>query len=873
MRKAVAYGAMAGFVLILAGADTLLLTSSAALSRLTARELTRISDGLLTWGEVRASLDGRVTLEHVALRTKGAKASWFQAARVELRLRGGLGGTLRRVALENVRIVLTEPLIEEFTRKEKEPKRSIREIFPNAEDLPRIVCRGGIVETRFPDYLAGERPQVSSLRDLTLTPLAGYRLHVGGRFANPVLGDWRAEGEVDLDGGAWRGTLRTAGWVVRPEVREALAQEEHRGIFDRFRPSGLCDLTVSMGQVPGEALDFRATLAARDMGLVYVNFPYPVERIKGEIDFLARGFRIKHAEGRHKGGAVVRIDGASDGYPRESELWLRIEIDDVPLDAELRAALQPDARRVWDLLEPKGVARVRGRALHEAGPGPERIPLDITLRDASFRYKDFPYEIRNLSGELSIEDQDVTIRRLAAREGGASVDLAGSIRDITGASDIDLTIDARGLPLDDRLKRALPEDARKVWDTFSPSGPIDVRWNVRQEKGKEAVHRARAWARGNAVLYREVPLPISEVEGEIELEPGRTRLHHVKGKVEGAAVEVHGAVTDEGMSLRLDAVGLPLSDAVKEALPKDVGGLLKQMRLGGTAHFKSDLKLRKGGEKRVKLDLRRAKGTIDTEPRFEDLHGVVTLIGFFEAEPTFMGSLNFSQATVAGKRLTDLSSSFNGKGSRINFSFLKATAYGGLVSCPGFSIDTKTGDFSGSFNVDRLDIREYALDTSGFAEKTLAGKASLELTGLAGRTGDAGTIKGQGRLKVREGLLWDIPLFVSLFTFNPQDLFKARNQFDAGNVDFEIAERKFLVSSLAFTSSTVSLAGSGRINFDGDMHLRLKVKSGPLFGIDFIITEWAGKILDFITGALVSLDVKGPFEKPAVSATPLPGFK
>jgi len=395
---------------------------------------------------------------------------------------------------------------------------------------------------------------------------------------------------------------------------------------------------------------------------------------------------------------------------------------------------------------------------------------------------------------------------------------------------------------------------------------------VRREPGGEPVHRAFARARGGSLLYREVPLPVSDLEGEVELEPDRVRIHRVRGRVQGAWVEVQGTVGEEGTALRLDAVGLPLNEAVQGALPREVGDLLRQMRLGGTVHFKSDLQLRREGGRKVELDLKLLGGTIATNPRVEDLHGGVTLIGFFDGEPSFLGSLDFSRAMVAGRRLTDVSASFNGRGPRINFSYIKAAAYGGLVSSPGFSIDTRTGDFSGTFHVDRLDLREYALDTAGFAEKTLAGRLSLELRDLAGRGGDPGTITGRGSLRIREGLLWDIPLFMSLFTFNPQDLFKARHRFDAGSVEFEIRDRKFLIPSLAFTSSTVSLAGRGRINFDGDLHLRLKVKSGPLFGIDFLITEWAGKVLDFITGAFVGLDVTGTFEDPKVSARPLPGL-
>ncbi len=882
MRKPVAYLAMAGIAASLAGADYLVLTSSASLSRLAARELEAFSEGLLRWRELRASLDGRVVLEGAEVRAEsGSQAPWLEAGRVEILLRGGLGGALQRVTLHGIRIVLSDSLIEEFSRKES--KRSIREVFPNPDDLPRVVCRGGVVELRFPAFLSGERAQVSSVEEVSLTPLLGYRLRAEGRFRNPVFGAWSAEGELDLDGGGWKAVFRTLGWSVGRSLRDALAREDHKDIYDRFQPSGICDLSVAMGGAPGRPLDFTATLAAREMGLVYRNFPLRVAGVMGEIEFLIDGFRIKHAEGfvahtydpASRAGSRVRFDGYSAGYAATSAFEFRIEIDDLPLDGELRGALDEEARRVWDLLEPRGTARVRGRVLHDEASSvaenrPERIPLEFSLRDASFRYRGFPYEVSGLSGELSVEGGDVEIRRLVSSAGGTEIEIAGSIRDITGRAEVDLVIGAKGLVLDGRLRRALPEGARRIWDDFSPSGPLDVRWRVRQEKGGEPSHSAVARARGNSLLYREVPLPVSEVEGEIELEPGRTRLRHVRGKVEGATVEAHGWVAEEGISLRLDAVGFPLNDETKEALPRGAGEFLRQIRLGGSVNFRSDIRIGRDGQKKVELDLKVAKGAIETDPRFEDLLGSVTLIGFFEGEPDFMGFLNFSRVTAAGKRLTDVTASFSGKGSRINFSYIKAAAYGGVISSPGFAIDTSSGEFSGSFLVDRLDIREYALDTAGFAGKALAGKASLELWDLAGRAGDAGSLTGRGKLRIREGDLWDVPLFVGLFSLNPRGIFKGRDKFDAGTVEFEIKDRRFNISSLAFTSSSVSMAGEGHVHFDGDMHLELKLKSGPLFGIDFFITDWAGRVIDFITSAFVGVRVTGSFDEPKVAVKAFP---
>ncbi len=866
MRKPTAYLLMVLILALLAGADFFVLTSSASLSRLAGAELAKIFGDTLEWRKVRASLDGRVSIRGAALHTEGRRFLPLEAEEVEIRSRGWLGGDVEKVVLTGVRLSLSQDLLDELSGRAT--GRSIRDAFPDPERLPRILCRGGRVEARLPAAFAGDAPQVLAIRELSMTPIGGYRCYVDGRFEHPEFGAWRASGEVDLDTGALRIALSSSGLRVGPGTREPLSANLKEA-WDKYNPEGLCDLRLALAKEPGAEVDFCATLVARDMGLLYRPFPYKADRISGEIDFLPGGFRVKHMTGRH-GDAVVRFDGSAGGYAADADYAFRIEIDRLPLDADLRAALDPDGRRVFDLFAPKGLVKVRGLALRERGPDrPGRLPLDLSIEQGSFRFKDFPYELRNVAGDFLLDSPNVLVRRLVGRDGDSAIDISGRIDDLVGDAAIDLLIFAKGLPLDARLRDALPAEPRKTWEQFDPSGTVDLTWRLRKEKGKEPAHRAHARARGASVTYRELPLRVTDIEGDIELEPGLVRLNDLTGKARGAVVEAHGEVRGDTVELHLGAAGLKLDDPVKEALPREIGGLLKEMRLGGVASFTAGIKLLKSGRKILeRLDLRLTQGVIDTEPRFTGLEGSVGLTGTLDGEPRLMGFLNFSRAVVAGKRVTDLAASVNVIGARVNFVNIKAGAYGGVVSSPSFFIDTRTGDLGGSFHVDRLDMREYALDTSGFSRRTLAGKASLELSDLSGKAADPATLKAKGRLMIREAFLWDIPVFLSVFQLNPQDVFKAKNQFDAGVLDFVIRERKFDIDNLAFTSQNVSLVGKGWINFDGEMSLRMKPSSGPLLGIDILPLNAIKEIFNIFASPLMGVHVSGTFESPKVKVGP-----
>jgi hypothetical protein len=333
-------------------------------------------------------------------------------------------------------------------------------------------------------------------------------------------------------------------------------------------------------------------------------------------------------------------------------------------------------------------------------------------------------------------------------------------------------------------------------------------------------------------------------------------------------------VTDELTAVHVDASGLPLDRDVREALPAALRKAVEGLKLVGTVSFNTDLKIQKGKETKADAMLRLTKAAIETEPRLEDLEGTVSLTAFMGETTLMQGSVLLSRASILGKRLTDVTASFNQNGSQLNFVNIKAAAYGGQITGESFGLDIDKGTFFGRlFTVDRLDLAQFAKDTGGFKQKTLAGAASLELRDLQGTAGDGASMSGVGRLRIRDAELWDIPVFLSVFQLNPQDLFKGKNAFEAGAIDFEIKGKRFHISKLAFTSETSSIVGYGRLNFDGDLHFYLRPHTGRLLGLDFFLFNWTAEFLGLFTGALMGVEVTGSFDKPETTIKPFQGFR
>ena len=176
------------------------------------------------------------------------------------------------------------------------------------------------------------------------------------------------------------------------------------------------------------------------------------------------------------------------------------------------------------------------------------------------------------------------------------------------------------------------------------------------------------------------------------------------------------------------------------------------------------------------------------------------------------------------------------------------------------------------FTADRIDVREYARDTRRYAEKQLTGRVSIRLDEFRGRLDDYSTLRGKGRMAIREASLWNVPIFASLVLLNPQDLFTDKNEFDAGAVEFELEGSLLTISDLAFTSPSINVVGRGEMIFGGEMNLILRPKADRFLGIDFFLLDLVTEPLGWLKDRFYGVQVTGTFDDPVVSTKFFPGF-
>ncbi|MBI2932028.1 MAG: hypothetical protein HYY16_10295 [Planctomycetes bacterium] len=860
MSKGLAYFCLFLIVIAVLGVDYLVLTSSNALSKLAERELAKALPSL-EYGSVTASLDGTLLLRNVGLHATKRNLRVLSADQVDVRLTRCKGQFVpQEITLVDPRLTLNREFFEEIAREPAH--RPLRELYP-PDALPRIHCLGGQIEIIHPSIFTWAAPQTFAIEDLALVPVDGYRYFAGGRLRSALFGEWRLTGDFDLDTGAVHLALSSDSVLFGPQVRDVLAPPIHHD-WDRYQPEGPARVRVQIDADPDEAARLRATIAPAGMKLCYQGFPYPVEDARGELDFFSEGFVIKHLAGR-TGNTRVRFDGRANGYAAEADFKFRLEIDSMPLDDRLRAALPPGAQKIYDQFHPRGVLDARGLVVRDYGPDkPVRNPLDIRFRESELRYLPFPYDMTGVEGEIHVDGPTCIVKHLVGLHGTGTFEVAGEMDHLDDDPRIDLRIRGQNVALDSGLKHALSDENRKLWERFSPAGAVDVDWRVLKERGAEPQHFGEATARGCRVKYADIPLPISDVTGRISYDPARVTLSHVEGRLEDGKVALDGTATVAGKDLwqhdyAIRATGARVDERFKNAMPKTIADILDTLQLTGSINFTLGFKMMGEGpteEMHWNLHVKLLRATADTSIRFEDLEGTVDCVGSIkEGKRSGSGTITCRSGRIMKKQFTDATATFYFDGEDVHFIRIHGNAYGGTVN-GSMSINSRTSELSGEFKVDRLELREFVRDTDNYANRALAGKVNVEIRNLAGRGNDSKTITGQGSMTITDGQLFEVPGVAKMLS-----PFSDKKRFDAGKIFFKIRERRFDIDGFGFQSEGgASIVGRGYLTFDGDYEVVLRVNPAPILGIRFFLFEG----ISAIVGQFMNTRLKGNLESPDV---------
>jgi len=361
----------------------------------------------------------------------------------------------------------------------------------------------------------------------------------------------------------------------------------------QFGPSGRLNIDARIRRAAGGEVRLTGRARPQGMSFVYRLVPYPLEQTTGTIEFETDAnsgqVTLKDVRGR-RGRTVVTVNGTVDMW-RKGHHDVTVSAEDLPLDAELRAALPDRVRAVWDRFRPGGRASgvVRVRQDGRDAPPATTVTLELDGK-ASAAYEGFPYRLEGLTGRVAVEGPQVRISSLVGRRGPMQCTIDGTLGGLGGepAGRTDLTIVATKLPLDANLVSALPPRIRPAAASIHAVGLADeVQVSVRQSPGSEADVGVVARVRDVTFRPDAFPLRVDDAAGTLKVVGGRLEVDGLRGRYRRTPVSIRGQfVPGEkglGLILNVSATGLAFDEELPAALPADVRRIWRKLSPTGRA--------------------------------------------------------------------------------------------------------------------------------------------------------------------------------------------------------------------------------------------------------------------------------------------------
>jgi hypothetical protein len=723
---------------------------------------------------------------------------------------------------------------------------------------------------------------------------------------------------IDLTGRRGSAAIRVAGTLTQHETFEAYSidvfvrnapfeeatrqalPERYQRVWDHLQPTGTTDLRVGVSRSkPYDQQEDPAIEVDFDMNgrtnLTYDGFPYPLRGLMGQVRFRDDGVTIDAVRsGRPGQGATLRVDGTIDVDQADRvAMDLSIQAQRVAIDETLRKAVGPKVGRFLDELHASGLARTI-RAEVRARPGKE-VDYDVAveLAEGAFRYEGFAYAIEQATGHLRIRPGRVELSDITGHHGPVKVSLNGWAL-LAVPTTFELNLGAKDVEFDADLAKALPPDARAIWDRLGPAGLADARATLSKTGDSAKIaYDITIQPRGMSLRYREVPYPLGNISGTVRLRRSAVELD-VSAGTAPTKLTLAGTIRmgrpGQIARLAMTARDLPVDEDLLSAVPEDLAPLLGHMRKGGTLGLNLP---------EIVIQRKNPKRAPGAEPLSKTLATRPAVTTKWQARGTVQfnkvtADLGLGERTLTGKltglaRMVDGNLALQADAALDSFTvrdYLITAVKGRLTKLPDrnwLHIDNIEARSLGGRVIGRIDLHlgepmRYKLSAevagidldklvnAGLAANDprrtsmigrLDGVLSMEVVG-----GKTPSRQASGELTISKAKLYKLPVILGLlnviYLTVPGD-----SAFNRGSMNYHLRDETLFFREIFLTGQTLSVLGTGKLNM-GKETLDLTFLTGPpgmVVRIDNLTTE----LLDALSKELLEVRVGGTLAHPEMT--------
>jgi AsmA-like C-terminal region len=270
-----------------------------------------------------------------------------------------------------------------------------------------------------------------------------------------------------------------------PALVRALSPKTQE-VIQAFQPQGHFVMTGQWTKPAiDKAVDRSISIEVLDGNIRHAAFPYPLTEVRGRIEGRNDVWQFRDASARNDSG-YFSGEGELETRAEGRVLQMRVEGTDVPLEDELRAALNPGSQAVWQHLQPRGsIDHVRvefsrnfttGRSSISAVARKSPARLDSERRMLQIKPRSFPYDLQDVSGRVAYNNGKFQAQHVRAQHANVTValDAEGSVNNEAWEILLnDLHVDQ--LHPDTEFLGALPTKLREIIVRHQATGSVCLR--------------------------------------------------------------------------------------------------------------------------------------------------------------------------------------------------------------------------------------------------------------------------------------------------------------------------------------------------------------------------------------------------------------
>ena len=357
------------------------------------------------------------------------------------------------------------------------------------------------------------------------------------------------------------------------------------GVAGEVRLKGGQDAAAAAGEMECELVGVSLRLPPEEGGLDLVG-------VDGTVRFAQTGMVLENVRGqaRQAGEARFELSGCYEGYDPNSpfELHLRAWSVTVPSYRAVAGELGRLLRDFEDSFEISGPMNLTAE-ISRPPDGKATFRVQLEPMGMSLCYKSVPYRLEDLRGQIVVTPGNLELRELKARKQGAGISIHGLVG-LQGAGGTDFVIQAKDLSLDEELRTALPEQARRLWDMHSPAGRTSGQARLQCNQRNEVTHYEIVLdADGKAsVSHSEFPYRLENLLGKIRISDGSVSIEQLRAErgpmrcvINGSCRKVDTSEPDSEIVIELRR--LPLDDVLLAGMPQDARRIVASLQAVGWA--------------------------------------------------------------------------------------------------------------------------------------------------------------------------------------------------------------------------------------------------------------------------------------------------